>query len=149
MGDLRDGIRADQELRLWLVVRADLGMSTGKIVAQAMHAAWGLYRTLVWDRPSLFSRYEGSNHTKIVVKVPSLAALERVEREATALAIPFYSVRDAGRTEIEPGTKTVCLFGPASRSGLPPFLRRLQVMPSVIDEGSGSQLADATQNPNP
>jgi len=138
------GIREDRELRLWLAVRVDLGMSVGKIAAQAMHAAFGLHDYLIDRKPEVLRAYEDGAHTKICVKVNSLADLERVEREAEIANIPCHVVSDAGRSEIDPGTKTVCLFGPAYRDELPPFLRRLQVMKGESLEGSGRTLADAT-----
>lgn len=137
------GIREDRELRLWLAVRVDLGMSPGKIAAQAMHAAFGLRGYLTDNKPSLLSAYEEGASTKICVRVRSLTELERVCLEADVAKIPYHAVSDAGRSEIAPGTMTVCLFGPAYRDELPPFLRRLQVLTDEPSEGSGQNLADA------
>lgn len=80
------------------------------------------------QRPALLQAYLEDATAKIVVAVTSEEALERVEREAAAASIPHQSVRDAGRSEIEPGTKTGCLFGPAYRDELPSYLRRLRTL---------------------
>ena len=117
-----------RELKMWLAVRTDLPLSVGKLVGQAMHAAGWLHLRVAAERPALLQEYLKDATPKIVVSVSSLAALERVEREAEAAGIPHQSVRDAGRSEIEPGTKTVCLFGPAYRDELPTYLQRLRAL---------------------
>ena len=117
-----------RELKMWLAVRTDLPVSVGKLLGQAMHAAGWLHLRVASEKPALLQEYLEDATPKIVVAVTSEDALERVEREAAAAGIPHQSVRDAGRSEIEPGTKTVCLFGPAYRDELPSYLRRLRTL---------------------
>lgn len=123
------------ELKMWLVVRTDLGMSPGKLAVQAMHAAATLHLELADFDPERLTAYLKEATPKICVKVSSLAELNRVAEEARKAVIPYCTIRDAGRSEVDPGTKTVCLFGPAYREELPPFLKRLQVLKETTHDG--------------
>ena len=49
---------------------------------------------------------------KICVKVDSTQDLIDVQKQAIALGIPNYVVADAGHTQIEAGSLTVCCLGP-------------------------------------
>lgn len=115
-----------RELKMWLAVRTDLPLSRGKLAGQAMHASGWLHLLVQAQNPDLMGAYLADHTPKITVRVDNAAALERVEREAREAGIHCYSVADAGRSEIPPGTRTVCIFGPAYRDELPPYLRRLR-----------------------
>ncbi|AOG03357.1 peptidyl-tRNA hydrolase PTH2 family protein (plasmid) [Bosea sp. RAC05] len=118
----------EPELKMWLAVRTDLPLSRGKLAVQAMHAAGWLHLVVARDNPQLLERYLADAMPKISVRVDTAAALDRVEAEAKQAGIPCFVVTDAGRSEVEPGTRTVCLFGPAYRDDLPAFLKRLQTL---------------------
>ena len=131
-----------RELKMWLAVRTELPVSVGKLLGQAMHAAGWLHLRVATERPALLQEYLKDATPKIVVSVSSLAALERVEREAEAAGIPHQSVRDAGRSEIEPGTKTVCLV--QRHSKLTPFRHEeLTPMPIALQAVAGCGVAAA------
>jgi PTH2 family peptidyl-tRNA hydrolase len=115
-----------RELKMWLAVRTDLPLSRGKLAGQAMHASGWLHLIVQAQNPALMEAYIADNTPKITVRADNAAALDRVEREAREAGIPYYTVADAGRSEIPPGTRTVCIFGPAYRDELPPYLRRLR-----------------------
>ncbi|RYD64973.1 MAG: aminoacyl-tRNA hydrolase [Verrucomicrobiaceae bacterium] len=117
-----------EELKMWLVIRTDLTLTQGKFGAQVGHAFGRLYLHAARTVPALLSTYLADNEPKITVRVSSEAEMLRVEQEAQGAGIPCQLIRDAGRSEIEAGTITVCAFGPALRSGLPSFLKRLQLL---------------------
>ena len=52
---------------------------------------------------------------KIVVAAPNLDALKRLFGETQSAGLVGYMVRDAGHTEIPPGTVTVVGIGPGPR----------------------------------
>ena len=117
-----------EELKIWFAIRSDLSMSSGKIAIQCAHAAVGLVKLHMaaessWSR---FEEYEAHNSPKIAVRIGSEKELDRVVEECKYRLLS-YVVRDAGRSEVEPGTPTVVAFGPTYRSKLPPFLKRLQL----------------------
>lgn len=123
-----DNAAEPRELKMWLAIRTDLTLSKGKLAVQAMHAAGWLHILAFNDFPELMQEYMGQATPKICVKAKNLHALERIEREAVAAGIPCYTVADAGRSEVAPGTKTVCMFGPAYRDELPKYLRELNML---------------------
>lgn len=144
-GVANDNAERPDELKMWLAVRTDIEMSKGKLAVQAMHAAGWLHLLAFNDFPELMQAYMGQATPKICVKAKNLAALERIEREAVAAGIPCYTVADAGRSEVEPGTKTVCMFGPAYRKDLPKYLRELNMLKDAAPDGDrrGSDEAGA------
>lgn len=115
-----------EELKMWLAVRTDLSMSPGKLAIQSGHAFGALY-CLEFGSAKM-TEYLNSATPKIAVRVKSESELNRVLDVAHAVGISAYRVVDAGRSELEPGTPTVVAFGPARRSELPSFLRRLQLL---------------------
>lgn len=96
-----------------LVVRNDLKMGKGKIGAQCGHAAVGAYQKAVKRNPHLVRRWEDSGCAKIAVKVDSESEMMNVLRAARASNLNTCLIRDAGRTQIEPNSKTVLAIGPA------------------------------------
>jgi peptidyl-tRNA hydrolase len=104
-------------------------MSPGKLATQAGHAyQWHCALALV-EQPELMSAYLQTTTTpKISVKAKSEKDLDRALAEAEAANIVAVKVVDLGRTEFDGPTATVVAFGPAFRDGLPPYLRRLQLL---------------------
>jgi PTH2 family peptidyl-tRNA hydrolase len=78
-------------VRTYIFMRRDLKMRRGKEIAQACHAVLGLG---VEDQATV--TLQAANERDLVLV--SALALEK--------GWPCYSVRDAGRTEVEPGTVT-------------------------------------------
>lgn len=93
-----------------IVIRADLKMGKGKIAAQASHASIGAFVKADGKDKELWLR-EGM--MKIVVKVSSEKELDEVYKNARGMKLPTDIVSDAGRTQLEPGTKTAVGIGPA------------------------------------
>lgn len=105
----------NEEVKLMLVVRTDLGMTKGKIAAQCGHATLAVYRTLI-NAPSassLVRRWESHGQPKIAVKCDSEDELLMLQRQAISLGLPAKVIRDAGRTQIEANSATVMgVMGP-------------------------------------
>lgn len=98
-------------MKLALVVRADLGMGRGKIAAQVAHAA--VAAVLANGGRRDFAAWLAEGQPKVVLKVASAEQLAEVARGAVAAGLPVELIRDAGRTQVEPGTPTCCAVGPA------------------------------------
>ena len=105
-----------------IVMRKDLGMRKGKMVAQGAHASLRvLLQTggLDGDRYSLsvtepMAVWLTGRFTKVCVSVESEAALDDVMARATAAGVPCALITDAGQTEFHGvPTKTCCAVGPA------------------------------------
>ncbi len=97
-----------------IVVRKDLGMSCGKMIVQAAHAS--VMAVLEAEKRPEWRRWldawlrEGQK--KVAVRVESEEELLDKYREAAELGLPVSLVRDAGLTELPPGTLTAIAVGP-------------------------------------
>ena len=99
-------------LKQVIVVRADLKMGKGKIASQVAHASVeGVLKTLKRNPIKLFKwRREGMK--KSVLKVNSKKELLDVKSHADKLGLVTALIIDAGRTQIEPNSKTCLAIGP-------------------------------------
>jgi PTH2 family peptidyl-tRNA hydrolase len=95
-----------------ILLREDIGMSKGKMIAQACHASLKAYKKADSTEAADWEQ-EGSR--KIVLEVEGEGIAERLQR-AKSKGLPAAMVKDAGETELEPGTKTAVGIGPAEES---------------------------------
>ncbi|RYP58799.1 hypothetical protein DL769_008798 [Monosporascus sp. CRB-8-3] len=120
------GDNSNEECKLVLVVRTDLGMTKGKIAAQCSHATLACYKTLSRSASSsslsasasssLLRRWERHGQAKIAVQTKSEDEMLELMGRARSLGITAEVIQDAGRTQIDPGSLTVLGVGPAPRS---------------------------------
>ncbi len=96
-----------------IVVRVDLRMSRGKLAAQAAHAACEASERAREERPQYWRRWREEGAKKVVVSVESEEELLEVYEEAGRRGLPRALIRDAGLTELPPGTLTAAAVGPA------------------------------------
>ena len=107
------------DLKMMLVVREDLKMGKGKIGAQCGHATLGAYQrakkmsagSKYWTK--VIEKWSWGGQKKICLKVPGEADLLDIQKQCQELGLPYYLVADAGLTQIEAGSLTVCGIGPA------------------------------------
>ncbi|OCH96582.1 PTH2-domain-containing protein [Obba rivulosa] len=102
-----------EQCKLVLVVRTDLGMTTGKIAAQCGHATLACYKALSKTNPQLLQHWERTGQAKIALKASSEDELLELEAMAKSLNLCARSILDAGRTQIAAGSRTVLGIGPA------------------------------------
>ena len=116
------------DLKMVMVVRSDLKMGTGKIAAQCCHAALGLYKSqLKKDLPRL-QAWESSNYKKVVLKCTTEEDMLKIAEAARRKNLEYYLVRDAGLTQIAPGSKTVLSIGPATEEELKEVTNHLKLL---------------------
>ncbi|MBU0952955.1 MAG: peptidyl-tRNA hydrolase Pth2 [Nanoarchaeota archaeon] len=108
-----------------IVLRADLKLGKGKLVAQGSHASLEAYKKA---SPSQRQEWERDGCKKIVAKVESLADLKALHRQALAAKLPVALITDAGHTQVSPGTVTALGIGPAADGKLDPFTRKLKLL---------------------
>lgn len=94
-------------------MRADLGMSRGKIAAQAGHAAVSAADEARKRHLSWLKAWLEEGQCKIAVKVESEQELLELERQAKELGLPYALIYDRGLTELPPDTLTCLGIGPA------------------------------------
>jgi len=79
-----------------LVLRHDLKVRKGKLIAQGAHAAIG---ALQQASPEHIKQWKEDGCTKICVSVPDESALLELSVAVSMAGLPAYLVQDAGRTE--------------------------------------------------
>ncbi|TDZ23479.1 Peptidyl-tRNA hydrolase 2 [Colletotrichum sidae] len=117
-------VDSKEECKLVLVVRTDLGMTKGKMAAQASHATLACYKSLsraaARDPSSpaakLLKRWENLGQAKIAVQIKNQDEMLELMGKARSLGVTAEVIADAGRTQIEAGSLTVLGVGPAPRS---------------------------------
>ncbi|KAH9586745.1 Peptidyl-tRNA hydrolase [Trypanosoma melophagium] len=129
-----------EPMKMTLVVRKDLKMGTGKIAAQCAHAAVAVVEDINSRRHTATITTRGENgvnpsaceaaelngewvswldawkfagSTKVALQCESEERLMEALWAAKRESLPHALIRDAGRTQIAPGSKTVLAVGPA------------------------------------
>jgi len=92
-----------------IVARTDVGMGRGKLAAQVAHASLSAYED---TGKRTRTQWKGEGQKKIVLKADGEETLFRLADEAERRGLPNAIVRDAGHTQLEPGTVTCLAVGP-------------------------------------
>jgi peptidyl-tRNA hydrolase, PTH2 family len=95
-----------------IILRKDLNMRKGKMVAQGAHASLDAAIEAMNRSPEIFKSWIDSGMTKIVVGVNSLEDLLCLYTLATDQGIVRAIIQDAGRTEFKEPTMTAVALGP-------------------------------------
>jgi len=101
------------EYKQVIVIRKDLKLSRGKLAAQVAHASLDSFERASSSQKGEWKR-DGSK--KVVVEVPDLKTMLDLHKKALKLSLPCALIRDAGRTELAPGTVTALGIGPDSEN---------------------------------
>ncbi|AEO61581.1 hypothetical protein MYCTH_2311885 [Thermothelomyces thermophilus ATCC 42464] len=117
-------VSGNEECKLVLVVRTDLGMTKGKIAAQCSHATLACYKSLfraaqqdaLSPEAKILRQWERMGQAKIAVQVKSEDELLELMGKARSLGLTAEVIADAGRTQIASGSRTVLGVGPAPKS---------------------------------
>ena len=106
-----------------IIVRKDLKMSKGKTAAQVAHASIG-----AWKNASERARdaWEDEGSKKVILKVEKLDELLEIKNRAGSL--PTKLIKDAGRTELSPGTITCLAIGPATEEEIDEVTGELKLL---------------------
>lgn len=140
-------IRKDQEdpLVMYFVVRKELDMTPGKLAAQCSHAAqmivirWYelMYKPLILKDPKegineqglkqagkelLMAAWLRESFRKVVLKASDK------EFEKIKVELDCFVVKDAGLTQVDPGSETCLVLWPIKKSTRPKIIKRLQVL---------------------
>ena len=97
--------------KLILLVRTDLNMSKGKIIAQTAHATVDATITSYSNTP-YFWKWRNNGETIISLKIQSEEMLLTLMKKAKKNKINHGYVTDKGLTEVQSGTITVGYIGP-------------------------------------
>ncbi|WP_135533458.1 MULTISPECIES: peptidyl-tRNA hydrolase Pth2 [Halostella] len=96
-----------------IVARTDIGMGQGKLAAQVAHASLSAYQDA--DKRTR-KRWKGDGQKKVVLKGSGESQLFELADVAEREGLPHAIVRDAGHTQLDPGTVTALAVGPGDEA---------------------------------
>jgi PTH2 family peptidyl-tRNA hydrolase len=111
-----------------IVVRTDLDMSRGKIAVQVAHGSVSSAEQARVFKQAIWKAWLREGQKKVVVKVSSEEELLELRREAVNHSLSFALIRDAGMTELPPGTITVLGIGPAKAEDVDEITGELKLL---------------------
>ncbi|KAL6776616.1 FAP37 [Auxenochlorella protothecoides x Auxenochlorella symbiontica] len=127
-GDASSYAQHSEEHKMVLVVNDELKMGKGKIGAQCAHAAVGAVELATLRAPHVLDAWESRGQAKICLRADSTAALLALGKKARAAGLVTYTVQDAGRTQVAPGSRTVLAIGPAPRTAFDAITGHLKLL---------------------
>ncbi len=122
-------IRArDFKYKQVIAVRTDLGMSKGKLAVQVAHGAVSAGERARVTKQDIWRSWLREGQKKVVVKVTSEEELLELRRVAINRDLPQAIIRDAGMTELPPGTMTVIGIGPGKADTIDEVTGQLKLL---------------------
>ena len=106
-----ESVAQSSRMKQAIVARTDIGMGAGKLAAQVAHASLRAYERA--DRTAR-EEWTAGGQKKIVLRGDNERQLFGLAEEADREGLPHAVVRDAGHTQLEPGTVTALAVGPAA-----------------------------------
>ena len=94
-----------------VLVRDDLKMSKGKVLAQVSHTIVDA-TVKAYTQTQLFFKWRADGEKIVILKVPNEKTLMYIMNNAQRKGVNCGYTVDAGLTEVLPGTKTVGFVGP-------------------------------------
>ena len=105
-------LKNQEEMKMVILVRTDINMGKGKAAAQCCHAVLAAYKRAVEKCPDVVRRWESLGQPKVTLKIDSENEMINLQRQARECGLVAEAIQDAGRTQLQPGTRTVCAIGP-------------------------------------
>ena len=112
-------------MKMAILVRMDLDMGKGKIAAQVAHAA---VEGALKSNKVKFYKWRITGQKKVILKVKDINELEVYCSRARREKITTTTIRDAGLTQIVPGSITVAALGPDEDSKIDKIVSELKLL---------------------
>lgn len=103
-----------QDFKQVILIRTDLGMSTGKKCAQACHASLSASDLVRVKDKKVWKMWKNIGQKKVVLKVSSKEQIHEIYLLVQKQTLHCFLVKDAGLTQLAPGTTTALGIGPVS-----------------------------------
>ena len=110
-----------------IAVRGDLKISCGKLAVQVAHASVEASELVKKRNPETYRKWKEEGAKKVVVQVESEEELFSIYRRAQELGLVSVLIRDAGLTEVPPGTPTAVGIGPDREERIDKVTGRLRL----------------------
>jgi len=117
-----------EEIKQVIIIRSDLDMNRGKMVAQGAHASLMSYLEAERADKKIAKEWLDLGEKKIVLKVGDEEALTKLYKAFEFKKVPCALVSDAGLTQLPPGTKTALGIGPWKSSEIDLFTKSLKLL---------------------
>lgn len=116
--------------KMVIVVRSDLPMGKGKIGAQCAHAALECCRQTLnsQKKQQMFYSWLQIGQPKVVLKIQNEEELLNLADKAYRAGLITAVIKDAGRTQLRPGTVTVIGIGPGSNEVIDSLTSKLRLL---------------------
>jgi PTH2 family peptidyl-tRNA hydrolase len=101
------------EYKQVILIRTDLKMGTGKKCAQSCHASISSADLVRIKNKDVWKKWKNAGQKKVILRVNDMEELKEIVVKLEKNKIPFFLVRDAGLTQLTPGTTTALGIGPA------------------------------------
>ena len=105
-----------EEYKQVILIRTDLEMGTGKKCAQSCHASVSASDQVRIQNTSVWKNWKNSGQKKVVLKIKSKEELNNIIKDLEKNKLSYFIVKDAGLTQLPPGTTTAVGIGPALSS---------------------------------
>ena len=116
------------EYKQVIIVRTDLKMGTGKKCAQSCHASISASNIVRAQNKAVWKNWMNSGQKKVVLKINSIEKLMELVRQIEKSKIPYFLVRDAGLTQLPPGTATALGIGPVISNDIDKITGELKLL---------------------
>lgn len=113
------------EYKQVILVRQDLKLSKGKLSVQVAH---GSFEAGMKSDMNKLEEWKNSGSKKVVLKVKDEKELLHYFEEAKKAGLKTALIKDAGHTELEPGTKTVVAIGPDEENKIDSLTGKLKML---------------------
>jgi len=118
---------AEEKLKQVIVVRQDLRLSKGKLAVQTAHAAVDALQKMELENADWVKQWKEQRQEKIVLKIENeeklLELFEEIKKK-----FPPALIKDAGLTQLKPGTTTCFGVGPVPEKEINVFTKHLKLV---------------------
>ena len=100
------------EYKQVILIRTDLKMGTGKKCAQSCHASISAADLVRTTNKAVWKNWKNTGQKKVVLKVNGMEVLSDIVIQLEKNNLTYFLVKDAGLTQLTPGTTTALGIGP-------------------------------------
>ncbi|CAK9799748.1 Peptidyl-tRNA hydrolase [Anthophora plagiata] len=120
----------DGHYKMVLIVRSDIPMGKGKIAAQCAHAAVECCRqvSVNVEYQQMFESWLQQGQPKITLKVSNEKNLISLARSARKSGLIISIIKDAGKTQLQPGTVSTLGIGPGPKQQIDELTCNLKLL---------------------
>jgi PTH2 family peptidyl-tRNA hydrolase len=106
------------EYKQVILIRTDLKMGTGKKCAQSCHASISSADLVRIRNKEVWKKWKNAGQKKVILRVSGMEELKEIVLKLEKNNIPYFLIKDAGLTQLAPGTTTALGIGPAVSESL-------------------------------